>query len=76
MFDTIERPDRAAMIGDAPSREVADSTHATWVRFVTHGDPGWAPYTSASRTTGILTETVTSVDDPAGDERAAWDGVL
>jgi para-nitrobenzyl esterase len=76
VFDTIKDPEIANLAGVAPSQSVADSTHAVWVRFLTHGDPGWAPYTGGTRTTGILTETVTTVDDPDGDERASWDGVL
>ncbi|MFI5952948.1 carboxylesterase/lipase family protein [Cryptosporangium sp. NPDC051539] len=75
-FDTIDDPSIAPLIGPNPSRAVADSTHAVWVRFVTDGDPGWAPYTAATRTTGVLTETVTVVDDPRGEERAVWDGLV
>ncbi len=75
VFDTIDLPELAPLIGDSPSRAVADSTHAVWVRFVTHGDPGWAPYTSARRTTGVLTKHVTVVVDPDGDLRLSWDGI-
>ena len=49
--------------------------HRVWVDFITRGDPGWAPYDAARRTTGLLTESVTPADDPAGDERALWDGI-
>jgi hypothetical protein len=28
-----------------------------------------------SRTTGLLAESVLAVDDPAGDERALWEGI-
>jgi para-nitrobenzyl esterase len=45
------------------------------VRFVTTGDPGWAPYTPETRTTGVITEQVTAVDDPDGHERAVWEGI-
>jgi para-nitrobenzyl esterase len=45
------------------------------VEFVSSGDPGWAPYDPAGRTTGLLAESVLSVDDPAGDERAVWEGI-
>ena len=63
------------LIGDTPSQAVADTAHAAWVAFVTSGDPGWAPYTTQTRTTGVLTEELTVVDDPDGDERATWDGI-
>ena len=46
-----------------------------WVDFITHGDPGWARYDTARRTTGLLADTISAADDPAGDERALWDGI-
>ena len=49
--------------------------HRVWVDFITSGDPGWAPYDTGRRTTALLAEEVTAVDDPAGDERAVWDGI-
>ncbi len=41
-----------------------------WVNFITSGDPGWAAYDTASRSTGLLGETVY-----AADERVLWDGI-
>ena len=75
VFDTITRDEVRPRLGDAPSQAVADLVHRTWVEFVSGGDPGWAPYDSAGRTTGLLAESVRPVDDPAGDERALWDGI-
>ena len=75
VFDNIELDQTKALIGDHPSQAVADTAHSTWVAFVTSGDPGWAPYTSQTRTTGVITEELTVVDDPDGDERATWDGI-
>ncbi len=75
VFDTIARPGLPPQMWPSPSRAVADSTHRVWVDFITSGDPGWAPYDLSRRTTGLLSETVTAADDPAGDERALWDGV-
>jgi para-nitrobenzyl esterase len=74
-FDTVTRPELRPLIGDAPSQAVADRVHRVWVDFITHGEPGWAPYDPATRTTGLLTADVSVVDDPAGDERAVWEGV-
>ena len=73
-FDTAQRPELKPLIGDTPSQAVADTTHRVWVDFITTGDPGWPAY-GARRTTGLLTETVTAVEDPSGDERVLWDGV-
>jgi para-nitrobenzyl esterase len=74
-FDTVTRPDVRPLIGEAPSQAVADRVHRIWVDFITSGDPGWAPYDTGRRTTALLTAEVTAVDDPAGDERAVWDGI-
>jgi para-nitrobenzyl esterase len=74
VFDTSERADVRPLIG-APAQAVADRAHRVWVDFITRGEPGWAPYDTASRTTGLLTEKLSPVDDPAGDERALWEGI-
>ena len=74
-FDTATREDIRPLIGDTPSQAVADQAHRVWVDFITRGDPGWAPYDTARRTTGLLTDTISAADDPAGDERALWDAV-
>ena len=75
MFDTLGLPSVRARLGEAPSQAVADRVHRVWVDFVRSGSPGWADYDAARRTTGLLAEDVTAVDDPAGDERALWEGI-
>jgi para-nitrobenzyl esterase len=75
VFDTIARADVRPLLGDAPSQAVADRAHRVWVDFITRGEPGWAPYDTASRTTGLLSERTSRVDDPAGDERRLWEGI-
>lgn len=75
VFDTLGEGSARRRIGDRPSQEVADTVHGVWTSFVKDGDPGWSAYTPRSRTTGLLTRTVTGTDDPSGDERAVWDGV-
>ncbi len=74
VFDTLDVANTAPRLGASPPQAVADMVHAAWVRFIAHGEPGWAPYDTANRTTGLLDETLRVVDDPAGDERAVWDG--
>jgi len=74
-FDTLDRNQSPALMGDAPSQAVADRVHRIWVDFITRGDPGWTPYETAGRTTGLLTEDVLVVDDPAADERVLWEGI-
>jgi len=75
VFDTITRPETRPRIGDAPAQAVADTMHGAWVSFITDGTPGWAPYAPPARTVALLTDKVTEVSDPAGDERALWDGI-
>jgi para-nitrobenzyl esterase len=75
VFDTITHDEVPPRLGDTPSQAVADQVHQVWVNFITTGDPGWAPYDTDRRTTGLLTDTISAVDDPAGDERALWEGI-
>jgi para-nitrobenzyl esterase len=75
VFDTIDRPSSHPLVGDSPSRAVADTMHGAWVSFITEGTPGWAPYDTSSRTTAVLTDKVAEVSDPDGDERKLWDGI-
>jgi para-nitrobenzyl esterase len=75
VFDTIGRAELRPLLGDAPARAVADRTHRAWVDFVTRGEPGWVPYDAVARTTGLLAEEISPVADPAGDERALWEGI-
>ncbi|WP_177228806.1 hypothetical protein [Amycolatopsis sacchari] len=44
------------------------------MRFITGGDPGWPAYRAETRTTALLGETVSVVDDPDAALRRAWDG--
>jgi para-nitrobenzyl esterase len=75
VFDTATREEVRPLIGNTPSQAVADQVHRVWVDFITRGNPGWAPYDTTRRTTGLLAETVTPVDDPAASERVLWDGI-
>jgi len=75
VFNTISQQDLHPLIGDTPSQAVADQTHKAWVDFITHGNPGWPAYDTASRTTGLLSDRITAAADPAASERACWDRI-
>ena len=75
VFNTISQQDLHPLIGDTPSQAVADQTHKAWVDFITHGNPGWPAYDTASRTTGLLSDRITATADPAASERACWDQI-
>ncbi|MGX1849605.1 carboxylesterase/lipase family protein [Streptomyces sp. NPDC055299] len=58
VFDRTELPalhGAHALLGPGlPGRDITDlaaRTHAAWVAFATHGDPGWQPYDAGRRAT-------------------------
>jgi para-nitrobenzyl esterase len=75
VFGNVGLAETHPRIGGAPSPAVTDQAHRVWVDFITRGDPGWAAYDTGRRTTGLLAGNLTVADDPAGDERARWDGI-
>ena len=75
VFDTLGLPSVRPRLGASPSQAVADRVHQVWVSFVSSGSPGWAAYGGERRTTGLLAEELSVVEDPAGDERAVWEGI-
>jgi para-nitrobenzyl esterase len=76
VFDNLDSPDAAAILGSDPPQDLADRMHAAWVRFISDGDPGWAPYEPTTRTTrvfGTASDAEQSLPDPI--RLAFWDGV-
>jgi para-nitrobenzyl esterase len=77
VFDTL---DTAAMFtGDAPERQgIADVMHAAWIAFARTGDPNgasvpaWPAYDTERRATMRFDLRSEVVDDPMGEDRAAW----
>jgi len=77
VFDTLAMPGSEIMAGDAPPQSLADDMHSRWVAFAQSGNPGWPAYTPDTRTVITFDETGNLlVDDPRGDERRLWDGVV
>ncbi|MFD5750082.1 carboxylesterase/lipase family protein [Streptomyces sp. NPDC127033] len=75
VFRTEGHDSVRALIGDQPSPTAAATAHETWVSFAREGTPGWEPYDTTRRPTALIAEKVRVVDDPASDERRAWDGI-
>jgi para-nitrobenzyl esterase len=48
--------------------------HAAALRFMTTGDPGWAPYDTRERATMLFDTPSRVVADAAGVERELWAG--
>jgi carboxylesterase type B len=74
VFDTLGR-ETEPLWGPAPPQPLADTMHAAWVAFATHGDPGWPRYDLSRRATMRFDTTSAVVDDPQSVERALWEGV-
>jgi para-nitrobenzyl esterase len=74
VFGNLQDPGFTALIGTRPPQQLADTMHGAWVAFATTGDPGWAPYDTADRTTMRFDTTSSTVTDPRAAERTLWDG--
>jgi para-nitrobenzyl esterase len=75
-FDNLADPVGVGLTGGEGPQALADEVHGAWVRFITDGDPGWAPYDPDTRTVRDFGGADELVLDPEGDERVLWDGVL
>jgi para-nitrobenzyl esterase len=75
VFSTATREEVRPLIGDTPAPAVAETAHRVWVDFITTGDPGWGAYDTTSRTTALIADGISIASDPAGAERASWDGI-
>ncbi|MGJ5831715.1 carboxylesterase/lipase family protein [Streptomyces ossamyceticus] len=62
VFDTGDTAASAKLAGEHTPRALAATLHDAWVRFATHGDPGWTPWDA--------THPVRVFDDP-DDRRVA-----
>jgi para-nitrobenzyl esterase len=63
------------LTGGQGPQALADEMHGAWVRFISEGAPGWAPYDTSTRTTRVFGGAEEVLSDPDGDERLLWDGV-
>jgi carboxylesterase type B len=73
-FDTLGHGTEPLLGADPPQR-LADTMHAAWVAFATHGDCGWPRYDLRRRATMRFDTKSEVVDDPRAAERALWEGV-
>jgi para-nitrobenzyl esterase len=76
VFDTLDSPDAAAILGPEGPQAVADSMHAAWVRFVRDCDPGWAPYDPQSASTQAFDVSGGhAVQHPQPERLRLWEGI-
>jgi carboxylesterase 2/para-nitrobenzyl esterase len=71
VFDTLG-DGTEPLWGTNPPQQLADTMHAAWVAFATHGDCGWPEYEPVRRATMRFDTASEVVDDPLSAERALW----
>ncbi len=76
VFDNLDAPGADAYTGGEGPPDVATEMHTAWVSFAKDADPGWAPYEEKRRQTMLFDANSRTEDDPDGDTRTLWDGVL
>jgi para-nitrobenzyl esterase len=74
VFDNLDDPGYAALLGPRPPRHVAESMHRAWAAFAATGDPGWPPHDSLGRLVRRFGSSDHLTADDRTDEHAAWDG--
>jgi para-nitrobenzyl esterase len=81
VFDNLDRGGVDVFLGEGPRpQHIADVMHAAWTAFIRTGEPScealpdWPAYDLERRPTVVFADDSRVVDDPAGDERRAWDG--
>ncbi|GAA1570156.1 MULTISPECIES: carboxylesterase/lipase family protein [Kribbella] len=72
VFDNLDDPSIAPMLGRRPPQHLADLVHRAWVDFAKTGDPGWPAYTRPERLSRHFASAsgITTNDRP--DERLSW----
>jgi para-nitrobenzyl esterase len=83
VFGLVDAPGADRFIGTGEGvRALADRTMDAWLAFAAEGDPGhaelgdWPVYESSRRATMLLGPACAVEEDPFGDERRAWEGLL
>jgi para-nitrobenzyl esterase len=76
VFDNLSAPGADVFTGGAAPQDIATTMHAAWVAFAKTGDPGWPAYDTERRATMLFDAKCTVADDPDGDTRRLWDGLL
>jgi para-nitrobenzyl esterase len=82
LFDALDQHGWAEFLGiDAAGRAAAQALREAVGSFAHTGQPAsasigpWPTYDAATRSTVVLGDEITVVDDPLAESRAAWDGL-
>ena len=84
VFEALEAPGASMFVGPVSEelRTLSRRMHESWVAFARTGRPSagglpeWPRYTPDRRATMLLDLQPSVVDDPAGEDREAWLGLL
>jgi para-nitrobenzyl esterase len=76
VFDNLDAPGVDVFTGGAAPQTLATTAHDAWVSFAKTGSPGWDAYDTSRRATMLLDAESRVEDDPDGDLREVWDGLL
>ncbi|NWJ45979.1 MAG: carboxylesterase/lipase family protein [Chloroflexi bacterium] len=71
-FDNLDKDN--GRLGTGNPQHLADSMHASWVSFITTGNPGWQQYELDQRATMNFNLTNQLQFDPRWEERILWEG--
>jgi para-nitrobenzyl esterase len=75
VFGTYDLPGGDQFAGKGPDVEALSARMMdVWLDFARSGDPGWARYDEARRTTMIFGRECGAEDDPHASERKVWEG--
>jgi len=73
VFDNLDAPGYAALLGARPPRRLAESMHRAWSAFAATGDPGWPPYDDRGRPVLRFGTSDELTASERADEDAVWD---
>jgi para-nitrobenzyl esterase len=77
VFDTTTHPAAQPLLGTHLPRQLAGRVHAAWVHFARHGQPDWPDYDLTTRPVMSFDHpTCQLVNDPRGNDRILWDGII
>jgi para-nitrobenzyl esterase len=72
VFDNLDDPSSAPMLGPTPPQHLADLIHRTWITFATTGNPDWPPYTPAQRISRHFNTASGTTTNERSEERQTW----
>jgi len=83
MFGTLEYPNIVGQIENSEEAQLlSEKMMDSWIAFAKNGNPNhdgieeWSKYEKNSRKTMMLGKETTSVDDPMGKQRIAWNDIM